>query len=131
MSITYEQKASAALTQLKLTTAMAQLDSAAQHAAAAGWSYAHFLGYLLEAELLERQRRTGRLNLQFARFPYHSRLEDFDYTAQPTVGVVDSSRMGKVVALDLLLKRYGFLRSYSCRTDTVVVAGLIKRFVLS
>ena len=26
-----------------------------------------------------------RLNLQFARFPYHKRLEEFDYAAQPAV----------------------------------------------
>ena len=85
MSITYEQKAPAALEQLKLTTALAQLDSAAQLAAAASWSYSHFLGYLLEAELQERHRRTVKLNLQFARFPYQKRLEDFDYAAQPAV----------------------------------------------
>lgn len=85
MSITYEEKAPAALEQLKLTTALAQLDAAAQQAAAASWSYSHFLGYLLEAELLERHRRTVKLNLQFARFPYHKRLEDFDYAAQPAV----------------------------------------------
>jgi DNA replication protein DnaC len=85
MSITYEEKAPAALEQLKLTTALAQLDGAAQQAAAASWSYSHFLGYLLEAELQERHRRTVKLNLQFARFPYHKRLEDFDYAAQPAV----------------------------------------------
>ncbi|HLA12486.1 MAG TPA: ATP-binding protein [Pyrinomonadaceae bacterium] len=44
MSITYEQQAPAALQQLKLTTALAQLDSAAQQAAAQSWSYSHFLG---------------------------------------------------------------------------------------
>ena len=85
MSITYEEKAPAALEQLKLTTALTQLDAAAQQAAAASWSYSHFLGYLLEAELQERHRRTVKLNLQFARFPYHKRLEDFDYAAQPAV----------------------------------------------
>jgi DNA replication protein DnaC len=55
--------------QLKLITALAQLDSAAQQAATASWSYSHFLGYLLEAELQERYRRTVKLNLQFAHFP--------------------------------------------------------------
>jgi DNA replication protein DnaC len=85
MSITYEQQAPAALEQLKLTTALVHLDSASQQAAAAKWSYSHFLGYLLAAELQERHRRTVKLNLQFARFPYHKRLEDFDYEAQPAV----------------------------------------------
>ncbi len=75
----------AALEQLKLTTALAHLDSVSQQATAQSWSYSHFLGYLLEAELQERHRRTVRLNLQFARFPYQKRLADFDYTAQPGV----------------------------------------------
>jgi len=52
MSITYEQKAPTALEQLKLTTALAQLDSAAQQAAAHSWSYSHFLGYLVSSELI-------------------------------------------------------------------------------
>jgi DNA replication protein DnaC len=85
MSITYEQKAPAALERLKLTTALAHLDSVSQQAAAQSWSYSHFLGYLLEGELQERHRRTVRLNLQFARFPYQKRLTDFDYAAQPAV----------------------------------------------
>ena len=66
-SIPYEQKASAALERLELTTALAQLDTAAQQAAAEGWSYTHFLGYLLSGEIDERHRRTVALNLQFRR----------------------------------------------------------------
>ena len=42
MSITYEQKAPAALEQLKLITALAQLDSASQQVAAHSWSYFAF-----------------------------------------------------------------------------------------
>ena len=85
MSVTYEHKAPAALEQLGLTVAGEHLDQASQQAAAGGWSYSHFLGYLLEGELLERHRRTVRLNLQFAKFPHLKRLEDFDYAAQPSI----------------------------------------------
>lgn len=85
MSVAYEEKASSALAHLKLNTALVQLDSVSQQAAAQSWSYSHFLGYLLDGELQERHRRTVRLNLQFARFPYLKRLEDFDYAAQPAV----------------------------------------------
>lgn len=85
MSITYEEKASTALAQLKLSTALARLDSVSQQAAAQDRSYSPFLGYLLESELEERHRRTVRLNLQFARFPYQKRLEEFDYAAQPAL----------------------------------------------
>jgi DNA replication protein DnaC len=43
------------------------------------------LGYLLEAELSERHRRTVVLNLQLAKFPYLKRLEQFDFAAQPSL----------------------------------------------
>jgi DNA replication protein DnaC len=83
--LAYEQKAVAALEQLGLTTALSQLDTTCQQAAAAGWSYSHFLGYLLSGELLERHRKTVALNLQFAAFPYRKQLADFDFEAQPGV----------------------------------------------
>jgi DNA replication protein DnaC len=83
MSVPYEQKAEAALQQLGLSVALAQLDQASQQAAAHNWSYSHFLGYLLDGEMQERHRRTVTLNLQFARFPYLKRLSEFDYAAQP------------------------------------------------
>jgi DNA replication protein DnaC len=85
MSATYEAKASSGLEQLGLKVALEQLDQASQRAAAEGWSYSHFLGYLLEGELSERHRRTVELNLQFARFPYLKRLTEFDWAAQPGV----------------------------------------------
>lgn len=83
MSQTYEHKATAALEQLGLSVALAQLDQAAQQAAAQSWSYSHFLGYLLDAEVQERHRRTVEMNLQLAKFSALKRLSDFDYTAQP------------------------------------------------
>src|ERR1700747_2099307 len=85
MSIAYEQKAATGLQELGLSTAYAQLDSASQNAAANDWSYSHFLGYLLEAELSERHRRTVAMNLQLAKFPYLKRLEQFDFAAQPSL----------------------------------------------
>jgi DNA replication protein DnaC len=85
MSIPYEAQASAGLERLGLITAQRQLDGAAQRAAAEQWSYSHFLGYLLAAELTARHQKTVELNLQFARFPVIKRLDDFDFTAQPWV----------------------------------------------
>jgi DNA replication protein DnaC len=85
MSVAYEAKATAALERLGLTVALAHLDAVCQQAAAEGWSYSHFLGYLLDGELQERHRRTVALNLQFARLPYLKRLEEFDFDAQPGV----------------------------------------------
>lgn len=83
MSVPMEGRASEGLEALGLGVALAQLDTTAQRAAAEGWSYTHFLGYLLDGELSERQRKRVELNLQFARFPVLKRLEGFDYAAQP------------------------------------------------
>jgi len=99
MSTTYEEKACLGLERLGLKVALAQLDQASQRAAAEAWSYSHFLGYLLEGELSERHRRTVELNLQFARFPYLKRLEEFDWAAQPAVDrrLIDELATGRFV----------------------------------
>lgn len=81
----YEQQAPEALEQLGLATARAHLDTVSQQAAAEGWSYSHFLGYLLAGELAERHRKTVALSLQFAGLPYRKRIEEFDFEAQPGV----------------------------------------------
>lgn len=83
MSVTYEERASEGLQRLGLGVAREHLDGAAQRAAAEGWSYTHFLGYLLDGELAERHRKSVALNLKFAKFPVLKRLEDFDFQAQP------------------------------------------------
>jgi DNA replication protein DnaC len=57
----------------------------AQQAAAAGWSYTHFLGYLLDAEMRFRHEKTARLNLQFANLPYQKHLADFQFHEQPSL----------------------------------------------
>ncbi len=85
MSVPYEQKVGEALRQLGLDVSLGQLDQAAQAAAAGGWSYTHFLGYLLEGELRFRHEKTVRLSLQFARLPYQKRIDDFDFKEQPSI----------------------------------------------
>lgn len=97
MTIAYEAKARDGLDYLGLSTALDRLDSICQQAAARDWSYSHFLGYLLDSELTERHRKRVQLNLQFARFPYLKRLEDFDYAAQPSIDrrIVDELATGR------------------------------------
>lgn len=92
-----EQKATEGLKTLGLNVALAQLDTTCQQAAAGQWSYSHFLGYLLDGELAERHRRTVELNLQFARFPYLKKLEDFQFQAQPSLDrrLVDELATGR------------------------------------
>lgn len=85
MSVPFEEKASSGLAKLGLKVAADQLDSAAQQAAASAWSYTHFLGYLLDGELAERQRKTVELSIKLSHLPYVKRIEDFDFSAQPGV----------------------------------------------
>jgi DNA replication protein DnaC len=85
VTIPYEEKAVSGLRQLGLKVASAQLDSAAQQAAAGSWSYTHFLGYLLEGEMIERHRKMVELSLKLSHLPYLKRLKDFDFSAQPGV----------------------------------------------
>jgi DNA replication protein DnaC len=100
MSHAYEAKASAALEALGCAVALARLDATCQQAAAEGWSYSHFLGYLLEGELAERHRKTVTLSLQFAGFPYLKRLAEFDFAAQPGVDqrLIDELATGRFLS---------------------------------
>jgi len=100
MSVPYEQKALAGLEQLGLSVAQEHLDGAAQRAAAEGWSYSHFLGYLLDGELSERHRRRVALNLKFAKFPYLKDLAGFDFAAQPSIDrrIVDELATGRYLS---------------------------------
>ncbi len=100
MSAVREAAAEAALNSLGLTVAAARLDTIAQMAAAGNWSYSHFASVLLETELAERKRKRVALNLQFANFPAIKRLEDFDYTAQPSLDrrLVEELATGRYLA---------------------------------
>ena len=96
----YEHLAPQILADLGLATAAAHLDQVAQHAAAEQWSYSHFLGYLLDDEVAEQQRKTLLLTLKFANLPYHKTLEDFDFTAQPGLDrrLVDELATGRFLS---------------------------------
>lgn len=100
MSLGREASAQAALESLGLTVAAARLDVIAQSAAAGNWSYSQFAGVLLDVELQERRRKRVALNLQFANFPALKRLEDFDYSAQPSIDrrLIEELQTGRYLA---------------------------------
>lgn len=85
MSVNYEQLAADGLEQIGATTARGQLDQIAQQAAAASWSYSHFLGRLLEPELAARRQRVIDTCLHFSGLPWMKRLSDFDFAFQPSI----------------------------------------------
>lgn len=70
MSINYELLAADGLEQIGANTARGQLDQVAQQAAAASWSYSHFLGRLLEPELAARRQRVIDTCLHFSGLPW-------------------------------------------------------------
>src|SRR5262249_7081072 len=86
--------------QKRLTVARAHLDSTAQRAAAEGWTYTHFLGYLLDGELTQRHRKRVELNLHFAKFPALKRLDQFDFAAQPGIDrrLIDELATGRFLS---------------------------------
>jgi len=100
VSTTYESRAAEGLEHLGLTVARGHLDAAAQRAAAEGWTYTHFLGYLLDGELAERHRKRVELNLKFAKFPAVKRLDQFEFAAQPGLDrrLIDELATGRFLA---------------------------------
>ena len=80
-----ELLADRAIDAVVLATPHSQHEEQIKQAAAAAWSYTHFLGYLLDAELRFRHQKTVRLNLQFANLPYQKRLQEFDFQQQPWI----------------------------------------------
>lgn len=85
MSFNYEQLAADGLEQIGATTSRGQLDQIAQQAAAANWSYSHFLGRLLEPELAARRQRVIDTCIHFSGLPWMKRLADFDFSFQPSI----------------------------------------------
>ncbi len=63
----------------------ANSDQIAQQAAAASWSYSHFLGRLLEPELAARRQRVIDTCLHFSGLPWMKRVSDFDFSFQPSI----------------------------------------------
>lgn len=100
MSVNYEQLAADGLEHIGATTARGQLDQIAQQAAAASWSYSHFLGRLLEPELAARRQRVIDTCLHFSGLPWMKRLSDFDFSFQPSIDrtLVEELATGRFMA---------------------------------
>jgi DNA replication protein DnaC len=61
--------------------------------------YSQFLFSLLELEIIEKQERTMKTLLKFARFPYRKTMDEFDFTAQPNI---DERRVKELMNLSFL-----------------------------
>ena len=81
---TYQQLRSH-LAYLKLTALAEQLPSALERAEKDKPGYTQFLHDLLNVEVAATEQRRLQGRLRFANFPHTKTLEEFDYTAQPSL----------------------------------------------
>ncbi len=70
---------------LKMPGALKALDGLVRDAESRSTPYLDFLAALLEQELTSRQQSRLRTNLKRARFPLLKTLDQFDFSAQPSV----------------------------------------------
>jgi DNA replication protein DnaC len=73
------------LEQLKFKSMAEQIDTLAEQAAKAEWSYLEFLARLLESEMSARYARDVTMKTKLAHFPFHKDLDAFDFAFQPSV----------------------------------------------
>src|SRR5437588_3610367 len=83
------------LAALHLPTVKAECEQVARQCATVNSNYLNFLLRLCERELGDRERRACARRLKAARFPQLKSLDDFDFTAQPSLNralIVELSR---------------------------------------
>jgi DNA replication protein DnaC len=83
------------LTALRLPTVKAECEQVARQCASENSDYLGFLLRLCERELADREQRACARRLKAARFPQLKSLDDFDFTAQPSLNralIVELSR---------------------------------------
>jgi DNA replication protein DnaC len=70
---------------LKLPTMHAECEKIAQRCATDNADHLAFLLQLSELELIERERKAAERRLKAARFPAHKLLDEFDFSARPSI----------------------------------------------
>jgi DNA replication protein DnaC len=73
------------LERLKLHRIEEILDSVAEQAAKAEWTYIDFLDHLLCAEAEAKYEKGVAMRIRMARFPFKKTLEQFDFSFQPSI----------------------------------------------
>jgi len=80
---------------LRLPTMTAECEKVAVRVAQSNQDHLSYLLQLCELELIERERKSAERRLKAARFPTHKALDEFDFTARPSLNkplVVELSR---------------------------------------
>lgn len=70
---------------LKLPTVLSECEKVAVRCAKDNVDHLGYLLQLVELELIERERRSALKRLKAAQFPTHKTIENFDFSAQPSI----------------------------------------------
>jgi DNA replication protein DnaC len=73
------------LKQLRLPTMVSECEGLAEQAARNNQDHLAYLLKLTERELIERERKAAERRLKAARLPAHKTIDEFDFTAQPSI----------------------------------------------
>ena len=87
---------------LRLTPLIAAYESLAQEAAQKNLPYLDFLEQLLESESQAKYDRNVKLKTQWAHFPYKKRLDQFDFSFQPSI---DEKKIRELASLAFLERK--------------------------
>src|SRR5262245_41479480 len=94
---------------LKLPTVLSECDTVAARCAAENVDHLTFLLQLCELELIEREQKAAQRRLKAARFPAAKLLDEFDFSARPSVN--------KPLVLDLVRG------DYIARRENILLVG--------
>ena len=85
---------------LRMPTLHGECEKVAARCATDNVDHLGFLLQMCEMELLDRERRAAERRLKAARFPSHKTLENFDFTAQPSINKTLVSELMRCVYID-------------------------------
>jgi len=85
---------------LRLPTVGAECEKVAKQAASDNVDHLTYLLQLLELELLDREKRAADRRLKAARFPTTKSLDDFDFSARPSVSKVMIAELARCEFID-------------------------------
>jgi len=103
------EKARVRLEELGLSNAAIYLDALLEKAQRENSTYIDFLNDLLEAEVVERQRRNMEARTKLDRLPHRHTLEEFAFTFQPSID-------------EKLIKELATM-AFICRAENVIFLG--------
>ncbi len=85
---------------LRLTHLVGCYESLSQEAAQKNLPYLDFLEQLLEAESQAKYDRNVKLKTQWAHFPYRKRLDQFEFSFQPSIDEKKIRELASLVFLE-------------------------------